>query len=999
MHFPLRFRKLQVHNLYLTGSCFMTRFQSPLSDFPAYDAQENSVIASEADFLKKRRETCQLPILADAPGQWPDLAGICLSGGGIRSATLSLGLVQRLISEKIMHRFDYLSSVSGGGFFSACFTSLMNQPPERFVTPPGHQLHEVPGLEPETSPFVQLMATTEKAVTTFEKARSLNATPPPEDTTLRLDARHQIHHLRSKGNYLTPRQSVFSRDIQRAIGAIAGGILHNMLLFAAALTVFVSLHFVVFYLLSDGLIFDDLVPPEMKDGGNLSVPQAELTESLIQAGQLLQDRAADFWIKVKTSVGSHSEVFFAFVALGFLLAGYSIFYLKKVVWHIRMESGGIRHGKRKAQAYAGATVEDHHESRFMQRFNVAALLGGPALVAVTWPVLVGTGYLAAQDYPLVFVLPVALAGGVMISVFSLLPLLTRPNQPRTLRSLMGAMRGSALYAVAVSLLMPVYVVLLFSFSQLFTGVFQTLFSSISSVASLVVAYLAFTSRAGDSAKSAWMQWVKPFKGAILTIAVLLAVLIGASATAMAITQLTRSLGAGYEIAGWILAGSAVLYAALGLFVNSNRISLHYFYRDRLAEAYLKTDGRVARTHEEKQGQPLVALRNDEALSLNEIGWRRLSGKEAEAAHEALNAWEQAADQGIRAERPPFRRDKQTRQVWAPHTRMPYPLFVASLNLQGSQELVRNILKSEHFIFSPNYVGSQATGFVRTDVYRGGFTKLARAMTISAAAVHSRMGAQTRFAQALLATVFNFRLGYWMENPWFYRNECRKKSLSHPAQVTFYRLLGWKVEKHADEPGWSATYDPRRRFTFWPFYLFTEIFGATTARQRLVNVSDGGHTGDNLGLLPLLRRRCKLIVVADFEQDQGFKFESFNHVVRMANIEENIRIRIDLSPLIPAPQPDGRLGDSASSAEAGVIEYPDGTMGKLIYIKSSLCPHPKPEGEVPKGFEAFPVNVFNYRQMHPDFPHQPTADQYFDDAQFEAYRALGYHIGGFAAERL
>lgn len=996
MHFPLRFRKLQVHNLYLTGSCFMTRFQSPLTDFPEYAAQENSVIASEADFLKNRREHYHLPIPGETPGQWPDLAGICLSGGGIRSATLSLGLVQRLISEKIMHRFDYLSSVSGGGFFSACFTSLMNQPSERFVTPPGHQPHEVPGLEPETSPFVQLMATTEKAVTTFEKARSLDATPPPEDTTLRLDARHQIHHLRSKGNYLTPDQSFFSRDIQRAIGTVAGGILHNMLLFATALTIFVSLHFVVFFLISDGMIFDDLVPPEMKDQGKVVMELTpQLTQSLIEAGQLLQARAADFWGKVNQSVGNHSEVFFAFFALGFLLAAYSIVYLKKVVWHIRMESGGIRHGKRKAQAYAGATVEDHHESVFMQRFNLGTILGGPALVGIAWPVLVATGYLQAADYPVVFVLPLAFAGGVLLAVFSLLPLLTRPNQPRTLRSLMGAMRGAALYACLISLLMPVYIVLLFSFSQLFTGIVQTLFSSVSSLASLVVAYVAFTSRAGDSAQSSWMKWIKPFKGLILNLAVVLAVLIGASATATGLAELTRYLSGGVEVAAWVLAISALLYAALGFFVNSNRISLHYFYRDRLVEAFLKTDGRVAKTREEKQGQPLVALRNDEGISLNEIGWRRLSGTDAETARGELSQFAKTGS----GTKPPFRHDTATSQIWAPNHRMPYPIFVGSLNLQGSQELVRKLLKSEHFLFTPHYIGSQATGFVRSDVYRGGFTKLARAMAVSGAAVHSRMGAQSGFAQAMLATIFNFRLGYWMENPWFYRNDCRKKNLSHQGQVTLHRLMGWKVAKLADEPGWTATYDPRRRFTFWPFYLFTEIFGANTARQRLVNVSDGGHTGDNLGLLPLLRRRCKLIVVADFEQDQGFKFESFNHVVRMANIEENIRIRIDLSPLIPVPQPDGRLGDSASSAEEGVIEYPDGTTGKLIYIKSSLCPHPKPEAEVPKGFEAFPVNVFNYRQMHPDFPHQPTSDQYFDDAQFEAYRALGYHIGGFAAERL
>ncbi len=42
----------------------------------------------------------------------------------------------------------------------------------------------------------------------------------------------------------------------------------------------------------------------------------------------------------------------------------------------------------------------------------------------------------------------------------------------------------------------------------------------------------------------------------------------------------------------------------------------------------------------------------------------------------------------------------------------------------------------------------------------------------------------------------------------------------------------------------------------------------------------------------------------------------------------------------------------------------------------------------------------YRARHPDFPHESTADQVFQEDQFEAYRALGYHIGArlFRARR-
>ncbi|MBI3694113.1 MAG: hypothetical protein HY238_04645, partial [Acidobacteria bacterium] len=30
----------------------------------------------------------------------------------------------------------------------------------------------------------------------------------------------------------------------------------------------------------------------------------------------------------------------------------------------------------------------------------------------------------------------------------------------------------------------------------------------------------------------------------------------------------------------------------------------------------------------------------------------------------------------------------------------------------------------------------------------------------------------------------------------------------------------------------------------------------------------------------------------------------------------------------------------------------------------------------------------YAAEHPDFPQQPTSDQFFDEAQFESYRRLG-----------
>ncbi|HVB37458.1 MAG TPA: patatin-like phospholipase family protein, partial [Vicinamibacterales bacterium] len=43
-------------------------------------------------------------------------AALCLSGGGIRSASFALGVIQGLAYHNLLRGFDYLSTVSGGGY-------------------------------------------------------------------------------------------------------------------------------------------------------------------------------------------------------------------------------------------------------------------------------------------------------------------------------------------------------------------------------------------------------------------------------------------------------------------------------------------------------------------------------------------------------------------------------------------------------------------------------------------------------------------------------------------------------------------------------------------------------------------------------------------------------------------------------------------------------------------------------------------------------------------
>src|ERR1700675_3671177 len=55
-----------------------------------------------------------------------DQAALCLSGGGIRSASFSLGVIQALAKKGLLSRFHYLSTVSGGGYIGAWLCRWIN---------------------------------------------------------------------------------------------------------------------------------------------------------------------------------------------------------------------------------------------------------------------------------------------------------------------------------------------------------------------------------------------------------------------------------------------------------------------------------------------------------------------------------------------------------------------------------------------------------------------------------------------------------------------------------------------------------------------------------------------------------------------------------------------------------------------------------------------------------------------------------------------------------
>ncbi len=439
---------------------------------------------------------------------------------------------------------------------------------------------------------------------------------------------------------------------------------------------------------------------------------------------------------------------------------------------------------------------------------------------------------------------------------------------------------------------------------------------------------------------------------------------------------------------------------LGFFLNPNALSFHRFYRAQLAEAFLKEAG-------DKRNMKLKDL---------------------------------------------FRMQGEARN-WM----NPYPLINTCLNLQNpsGDEKFKGAKASDYFLLSPLFCGSKLSGYVETATYPGyKEMTLPAATTISAAAANPGMGIYSNKLLSVLMTLFNLRLGYWVNNP------LKKKS----------PYIVW-----------------------WPFYFFYELLGLIGTSNHKLNISDGGHI-ENLAVYELLRRRCRLIIAVDAGADPDFAFSDLENLTIRArnelgvdirfrsgeNPEETIRPRpstgysqrrfaiADLYRLwdeFPLTDEEGKpvLDDAGRPLEVLVNYMPDGIwnplvsvkgriqskseqdrralytratdlvkahletlrgahgpeklkFGTLVYVKSSVtAPTLKPNiapatgagqkqgfwkrifGRKPDsslaGHAGTPdsYDTYKYKIYHPSFPHEPTSDQFFDPVQWESYFKLGQFI--------
>jgi hypothetical protein len=427
---------------------------------------------------------------------------------------------------------------------------------------------------------------------------------------------------------------------------------------------------------------------------------------------------------------------------------------------------------------------------------------------------------------------------------------------------------------------------------------------------------------------------------------------------------------------WLVTGALVLMLILRLLVDINRISVHDFYRWRLATAYA------------------VIRRPPGAVP-------------GRARRGAAATWVQRAP-GVR--------------LSSLAGQQPVPVFCTTANINADRQVPvgRGGLS---LTFDPEQVILRGEGPVpgvtaRTADYETLVGKQRLALfdvsAISGAAVSPLMGAATTQAYRILLTATNVRLGVWLPHPAVVaaaREELDRQAEGHrqdrwPAAL---RLLLWYMLPH---PRWRKNRENSERsearlwacllrmrdsgssrssqFLGGQFYrllqptlglLWAEAAGHTSYRSTWICVSDGGHY-DNLGLVEALCRGASNILVLDASGDKVNSWFTLGGTITQARDDAGVDITLDPTVMCPSPLP--HAGEVRQPWAVGTFrkaeDWPAGgpataAAGTIWVVKLGW-------------WRGAPWDVQAYAEGHSTFPTDPTLHQLFNDAEFDAYRELG-----------
>jgi G:T/U-mismatch repair DNA glycosylase len=289
----------------------------------------------------------------------------------------------------------------------------------------------------------------------------------------------------------------------------------------------------------------------------------------------------------------------------------------------------------------------------------------------------------------------------------------------------------------------------------------------------------------------------------------------------------------------------------------------------------------------------------------------------------------------------------------------FPELVVCAAVAARGEEVPNKAWAASFTFEGECAGNPRLGLdadtrelEHGDWIGGGGLTLPSMMAISGAALSPMMGRFTLPAFRFLMAVMNIRLGVWVRNPSVYI-DAGLPSRKRPVRwLVRYVVRGWR------EPG--------------AWYVLKEGLGLAGTKGRYIYVSDGGHW-ENLGLTELFRRRCTHIIAVD--ASGSATLGDIGRAMSVARAELGVEVDLD---------PRGAVADANGLASSPVVvgnfKYPDGQLGAIYFARSVL-------------WDGAPVDLRLFAEHEKAFPNHPTANQFLSGEVFDAYRALGWAVGG------
>ena len=889
-------------------------------------------------------------------------SALCLSGGGIRSATFNLGILQGLARHGLLEKFDYLSTVSGGGFIGGWLSAWKKRAGLRQVTEELRKPPETP-LQPDPKP---------------------------------------VEHLRIYSNYLSPQPGILSADTWTLIATLVRNLLLNWFVFVPVLLAILLLPrmWASIVLRSSSDPFDAQWPWWIGFVGAV-VALSYIALKLPSSNSFTTPKS-----KKRYKVNQLPFIFCCLLPLVVSASALSVF-----LWKWQLLRNELNYGPLLWRSYA--------------RFAVA-LITIPWLLCfgkVLWtaykrklrppvrPLIIATiaivgiqfvvGYVASAVVILVMPLfnhtAVAQHGGIAYSIFSTpLVLLLMAFEALLITGFTSRVSndedqewwgraGAWVLIVAVAWILVHSLVLygpllLLDLEETVQNMIQhgglselhwadwgrLAATALGVLSGVITLFGGFSAKTPANVKEAQRSGTGGLLLALLTqvlAPVFLAsviILLSLGTNWILISRPSKWLNTYFATeplpnvfspyADWhcrilgqtplpllvlVCLSLILLGAVLGRLISTNVFSLQYLWRNRIIRAYLGA------SNTDRHPNQFTNFDRSDNLYMSEL-------------------WPQPGAP-LTEDYARFK-DKRERKL--------FHILNIALNLTGGDKLQWQDRKAESFTVSPLHAGSYWLGYRRSTHYGGtGGITLGASVAISGAFVSPNMGFMmnspvVRFLMAL----FNIRFGWWLGNPGPAGDKTN-------ALERLLKRIKLEVKRpfRLDSP----------RLSVLPF--LSEATGNIDDKSSYVYLSDGGHF-ENLGLYEMVLRRCRFIVVCDATTDPEYSFESLAMSIR--------QIRVDLG--VPIDMPELSVGAPSQGFKnkycaIGTIRYscvdraPDDKKssdddydGTLIFIKPSLI------GEEPR-------DVINYWQARSTFPQEVITDQWFSEAQFESYRALGSGI--------